>query len=108
MTHTFQPRAKWRPRPDWPTVGFPGQRWYSWGDCRVMAGVDPDGAYHLSISCPSRYPTWEEIKQARYDLCPADIHMAMILPPKTDYVNIHDNCFHLHQIFPGEMVACGN
>ena len=36
--------------------------------------------WHLSISTPSRNPTWEEIKQARYDLCPHDVTMAMILP----------------------------
>jgi hypothetical protein len=22
----------------------------------------------------------------------------MILPPKSEYVNIHNNCFHLHQM----------
>jgi hypothetical protein len=26
------------------------------------------------------------------------VTMAMILPPKSEYVNIHNFCFHLHQI----------
>lgn len=102
MTHIFQPRANWKPRPDWPGVGYPDQHWYSWGNCRVLAGRDPDGSWHLSISCPDRNPTWEEIKQARYDLCPHDIAMAMILPPTEQYVNIHQFTFHLHQIYPEE------
>lgn len=96
MTHIFQPKAKWRERPEWPTVAS-FLKWYSWGNCRVMVGQEPAG-WHLSISCPDRNPTWEEIKQARYDLCPHDVTMAMILPPTNEYVNIHNFCFHLHQI----------
>ena len=49
-----------------------------------------DGMYHLSISHrtnddppkPGRYPTWDEIKEARYLFCPDEISMAMLLPPK--------------------------
>jgi len=53
---------------------------------------------HLSISHPTRYPTWEEIKAARYDLMPHDVMVAMLLPPPADYVNIHPNCFHLWEL----------
>lgn len=72
---------------------------YVWGYCRVL--VENHGGeigWHLSISCQNRYPTWDEIKHARYDLLPADITMAMLLPPADEYVNLHKNCFHLHQI----------
>lgn len=93
MTHIFQPKAKWRPI-DCPV---PLCRAYIWGETRVFVGKEPAG-WHLSISCPNRNPTWEEIKQARYDLCPHDITMAMILPPTSEYVNVHNFCFHLHQI----------
>ena len=95
MTHILQPKATWKPRPDWPAMPF--CKWYSWGDCRVLVGQEPPG-WHLSISTPSRNPTWEEIKQARYDLCPHDVTMAMILPPTDEYVNVHQFTFHLHQI----------
>jgi hypothetical protein len=72
---------------------------FTWGYCRVLREHhgEPYG-WHLSISCMHRYPTWDEIKAARYDLLPADITMAMLLPPPDDYVNVHKNCFHLHQI----------
>jgi hypothetical protein len=74
-------------------------RLFTWGYCRVLIEHhgEPHG-WHLSISCAHRYPTWEEIKAARYDLLPRDITMAMLLPPPDEYVNVHPNCFHLHQI----------
>ena len=95
MTHIFQPKAKWKLQGRMP--GNPYCDWYQWGDCRVFVGIEPAG-WHLSISHPNRNPSWEEIKQARYDLCPHDVTMAMILPPTDEYVNIHNFCFHLHQI----------
>jgi len=75
----------------------PGARAYRLGECLVFVGVSEDG-WHLSISHPSRYPTWDEIKAARYQLTPHNITMAMILPPPNEYVNIHENCFHLWQV----------
>lgn len=71
------------------------------GETRVMVAQEPHGAkmrWHLSISCQNRYPTWEEIKDARYTLLPAGLTFAQILPPLTEYVNIHSNCFHLWEI----------
>lgn len=74
-------------------------------ECNIMVSQEPigrDGAllWHLSISHLSRYPTWDEIKVARYTLCPADVSMAMILPPTDEYVNVpeQDNVFHMHEI----------
>lgn len=67
------------------------------GECLVMVSLEPDG-WHLSISHKSRNPTWEEIRQARYDLVPDGVTMAMLLPPKAEYVNLHEFCFHLYEI----------
>jgi len=81
-----------------PPLGMPWVKVFFVGDeARVFVGIE-DGLWHLSISCPDRYPTWDEIKFARYKLIPDDITMAMLLPPKGDYVNIHPNCFHLWQV----------
>jgi hypothetical protein len=80
--------------------------------CGIIVGLEPaknapagiwlpEGAsdlWHLSISEPSRYPTWDEIADARYQLIPDDVTMAMLLPPPDEYVNVHNNCFHLWQI----------
>lgn len=75
----------------------PHCRAYKFGDCTVFAGKEPIG-WHLSISHPTRYPTWDEIKEARYYFCPDEVTMGMLLPPKSEYVNVHPNCFHLHEV----------
>lgn len=67
------------------------------GQCTVFAGIE-NGKWHLSISHPNRYPQWDEIKEARYRFVPDRAMMVMILPPRSEYVNIHPNCFHLHEI----------
>lgn len=54
--------------------------------------------WHISIAHPDRYPSWDEIAEARYKFCPTDITMAMLLPPPGEYVNEHPHCFHLWQI----------
>lgn len=59
------------------------------------------------MSKKSRYPTYEEIKSARYALLPPEITMVMIFPPPDEFVNLHPNCFHLYQI-PGEYEERGS
>ena len=80
-------------------------RAFMFGPCKVIVGQEPVGldglSWHLSISHPDRYPTWDEIHEARYKFVPNEVTMAMILPPKEEYVNMHKNCFHLYEI-PGE------
>jgi hypothetical protein len=95
MAVIIQPKANWKHRGKMP--GNPFCEWYEWGYVRVFVGLEPAG-WHLSISTPNRNPTWEEIKAARYDFCPHDVTMAMILPPTKEYVNVHNFCFHLYQI----------
>jgi hypothetical protein len=75
----------------------PTCRAWQLGQCTVFAGVE-SGKWHMSISHPSRYPNWDEIKEARYRFVPDKVTMAMLLPPRDEYVNIHPNCFHLHEI----------
>lgn len=74
--------------------------------CNVWVTRDlyRDGAvrWHLSISRTDRYPVWDEIKDARYALIPDECTMAMLLPPKGEYVNLHPNCFHLHEIMENQ------
>jgi len=69
---------------------------------KVVVSRDND-LWHVSISHKNRYPSWDEIHEARYGFVPDDCYMAMILPPKREYVNLHPNCFHLHELRKGEM-----
>lgn len=88
------------PKANWKKFNHPlGGDWYRWGDISVHVALEL-GLYHLSISHPRRYPTWDEIYTAWYDLIPSSENRtgAIILPPKAEYVNIHQNCFHVHEI----------
>ena len=75
-------------------------------DGRLMAlvGQEYPIGWHLSISfrddCGnhSRYPHWDEITHARYELLPDDATFAILLPPKAGYVACHPTTFHLHQV----------
>ena len=80
---------------------------YSCGDLIALVGSRQrnERGWHLSISAPGRYPTWDEIAHARYSLLPADKHFAMVLPPEDQYVNLDDgrggragNIFHLWEV----------
>lgn len=55
--------------------------------------------WHMSISHPERYPTWDEVASAWYQLVPdADNRVgAMILPKREDYISIHNFCFQVHE-----------
>jgi len=79
----------------------PGTRMFRMGRCKIFLSPPVDDVgWHMSISVDDRYPTWDEVAKAWYELVPdADSKTgAMILPPKTEYVNIHNFCFHVHEI----------
>jgi hypothetical protein len=89
----------------WQTVNHPqGGVWYKWSNLIVHVTKE-DGLWHISISHPYRYLTWYEIYTAWYDLVPdaASINGAIILPRKSEYVNIHSTCFHVHQLKDAEI-----
>lgn len=91
---------------NWKDIGvdrFTGCKMYVCGAFKVLV-ADPEteeyrltGRWHLSISHPHRYPNWDVIADARYSLIPNEVTMVMFLPPREEYVNIHKNCFHLHE-----------
>ena len=73
-----------------------GARYFSMGQCRIIVSKDPPG-WHLSISCPNRDPTWDEIVTARYRLLPDVPEMSMHFPRLSKYLNLHPHVFHLHE-----------
>lgn len=56
------------------------------GECRIVCGRY-DGRMRMTISCANRYPTWDEVRYARYRLLPARATVAMLLPPPELYVD---------------------
>lgn len=95
----------------WQSIGFPRSviaqmpdeshsfKGFKKGPLRVLISVD-HGRHHMSISCADRNPTWEEIKEARYELLPLGKHFVMALPPPQHYVNQHPFTFHLWECLP--------
>lgn len=80
-------------------------RVFTMGPCSIFLGQEPAGKnrellWHLTISCPSRHPTWDEIKVARYRLLPLDICVGILLPQPQFYVNLveQDHVFQLWEI----------
>jgi len=74
------------------------------GVLRALRSHDPGLGLHLSVSFApagagrrTRYPTWDELAHARYELLPHDLDFVMHLPPPSEYVAVHDTTFHLHQ-----------
>jgi hypothetical protein len=79
-----------------------GTRAYRLGRCQILCSHQAVG-WHLSISRPDRLPSWEEIRDARYALIPDEATMACLLPPRAEYVNVHEFCMQLYEV-PGEYV----
>lgn len=75
----------------------PQMRSYRLRTLRILESYDK-GCHHLSVSHPSRVPTWQEMEKIYKELGKDNPQMAMILPPKEQYVNVHDNCLHLFAI----------
>lgn len=98
-----------RKRPNWKEIQSPliGCRAYAWGYVRVIVGDEPPPiGWHMSISTPNRLPTWEEVRDARYAFVPNEVTMAMLLPPKEEYINLHAYCLHLYEV-PGDVILPG-
>lgn len=56
-----------------------------------------DGAYHLSVSS-NHTLGYYELKEIRYAFLPDRIYAAQVFPPREEFVNVHQNCFHLYEI----------
>jgi len=81
----------------------PGTRVYRMGKAAIFVSPpcrENDYYWHLSISRPDHYPSWDEVAKARYELLPLDREFAMILPRPEEYINIHQYCFQVHDTDP--------
>lgn len=56
-----------------------------------------DGRWHLSVSARHTLGYYE-IKELRYKFMPNDMQVAQIFPPREEFVNVHENCFHLFEL----------
>ena len=67
----------------------------------IIASLDQSRAWgpllHVSIAFASRSPSWREIKALKALFYGDSIACMMVLPEADNYVNAHQNCFHLWQ-----------
>lgn len=55
------------------------------------------GKWHLSVS--AKFPLgYQQLKDIRYKFLPNDIQVAQIFPSREEFVNVHQNCWHLWEI----------
>lgn len=63
---------------------------------KCIVGKEPEG-WHISVSGAGRYPTWDELSDARYRFVPNRARMVMHLPPREEFVNFHSTTLHLFE-----------
>lgn len=80
--------------------------YYQSANVRIMVSLDVTDAgarwLHLSISRPDRYPTWDEIREAKNWIIGRERAAYQVLPAESEYVNIHGNTFHLWSPLDGD------
>lgn len=79
-----------------------GTERYSMGEVHILLSPPSNEqrmGWHMTISCTDRYPTWDELAKAWYELVPDADHRVgiMILPQKINYISIHPFCFQIHE-----------
>lgn len=75
---------------------------WSNADRITVLATDDDGRLHVSISHPSRYPTWDEIVEVRAWAFEPEVEVVMVLARESEYVNDHPFAFHLLESKCGE------
>jgi hypothetical protein len=72
----------------------------------VTQGLERDGKtwVHLSVSHRVRLPTWEELKAVREVFLGTDSVALQVLPPRSEWVNVHPNVMHLFKCLDGRPV----
>ena len=69
---------------------------FKWKGKMIFVNIENE-KWHLSASsnhCLGYYET----KEIRYNFLPNSIYAAQIFPPREEFVNIHENCYHLYQV----------
>lgn len=72
---------------------------FQWKGKEIFITID-EGLWHLSAST-NHTIGYYELKELRYEFMPNAMFVAQIFPPREEFVNIDQNCFHLWQLAPG-------
>ena len=78
------------------SYGNNGAFWVKTKKCVfTVIASDQIGWEHVSVSLPSRCPTWEEMCFIKSLFWSEDDCVIQYHPPKSDYVNNHQYCLHM-------------
>ena len=95
--------AAWREQ-----FGDTPPRAYENGKLQALVGrepvVDDDYRWHISISGPGRVPTWEELAATAHELRPG-VPMAIGIPPRSWWMNVHPHVLHLWELRDEHLIA---
>lgn len=62
------------------------------------------GKWHLSVAT-NHTLGYYELKEIRYKFMPNMMSVAQIFPPREEFVNVHENCFHLFELRDNDKIA---
>ncbi len=70
----------------------------------VSGTVQDDGRrwLHMSMSCVGRVPSWAELVRAKEWVFGRDSKAIQVIPPRSEYVNIHPHVLHLFVCVDGD------
>lgn len=71
---------------------------FRWKGKDIAITIDR-GLWHLSVSC-NHILGYYELKDIRYQFLPNNMFVAQVFPPREDFVNLHEFCFHLWELAP--------
>ena len=69
---------------------------------KVLAS-DGEGWQHVSVSMPTRIPTWAEMCLVKKRFWGPNSAVMQLHPPESDYVNYHPFCLHLWRPVAGNI-----
>ena len=64
----------------------------------ILITID-EGMWHVSINS-NHLLSYYELKELRYLFIADHRHMAHIFPPRSEFINLSENCFHLYELNP--------
>jgi hypothetical protein len=86
----------------------PEPRRYLNGDLFALMAREPlrgsRPRWHISVSRPTRLPTWDELVEAAHALRPG-VPFAIGVPPRSWWINVHPHCLHLWELDDSALIA---
>ncbi|PSB52046.1 hypothetical protein C7B67_08540 [filamentous cyanobacterium Phorm 6] len=64
----------------------------------ISCSIEKDGNWwvHLSLSRKKSVPTWIDLVKVKEIFLGADALAIQVLPPRSEWVNVHEFCLHLY------------